>query len=122
MFFAARLGAPWVAEMYLGYDQALSELAAYDLRMFAFAFILQGFNEYASACFTGLGNGEVSAAIAFLRTFILQTAAIFGLPLIPGTDGLWLAQACAEAISTIVAACFLVKYRREYTGQVSGRL
>ena len=110
MFLVARMGASWVADIFLGYDQALSELAAYALRMFAFAFILQGVNEYGSAYFTGLGNGEVSAAIAFLRTFILQTAAIFGLPLLLGTDGLWLAQACAEAISTLVVAGFLIKY------------
>ena len=89
MFGTAQCFAPFVAEIYLGYDAELCALGIYALRMFAFAFILQGFNEYASAYFTGLGNGKVSAAIAFMRTFVLQSVAIFGLPLLFGVDGLW---------------------------------
>ena len=82
----------------------------------AFAFILQGFNEYASAYFTGLGNGRVSAAIAFMRTFALQSVAIFCLPILLGVDGLWFTQTFAEVISTLVAILFLIKFRHEYMG------
>ena len=116
MFALAQCFAPWVADIYLGYDAELSALGIYALRMFAFAFILQGFNEYASAYFTGLGNGRVSAAIAFMRTFVLQSIAIFGLPLIFGVDGLWFAQTFAEVISTLVAIIFLIKFRHEFMG------
>ncbi|WP_294519902.1 MATE family efflux transporter [uncultured Anaerovibrio sp.] len=116
MFGSAQCFAPLVAEIYLGYDAELCALGIYALRMFAFAFILQGFNEYASAYFTGLGNGRVSAAIAFMRTFVLQSVAIFGLPMILGTDGLWFAQTFAEVVSTLVAVVFLVKFRHEFMG------
>ena len=68
------------------------------------------------AYFTGLGNGRVSAAIAFMRTFVLQSAAIFGLPMLLGTDGLWFAQTFAEVVSTLVAVVFLVKFRHEFMG------
>ncbi|KHM52478.1 hypothetical protein NZ47_04700 [Anaerovibrio lipolyticus] len=116
MFGAAQCFAPLVAEIYLGYDAELCALGIYALRMFAFAFILQGFNEYASAYFTGLGNGKVSAAIAFMRTFVLQSVAIFGLPLLFGVDGLWFSQTFAEVVSTVVAIVFLIKFRHEYMG------
>ena len=116
MFGTAQCFAPFVAEIYLGYDAELCALGIYALRMFAFAFILQGFNEYASAYFTGLGNGKVSAAIAFMRTFVLQSVAIFGLPLLFGVDGLWFSQTCAEVVSTVVAIVFLIKFRHEYMG------
>ncbi len=116
MFGLAQYFAPWVANIYLGYDAKLYALGVYALSMFAFAFILQGFNEYASAYFTGLGNGRVSAAIAFIRTFVLQSVGIFGLPMLLGADGLWFAQTFAEVLSTIVAVAFLVKFRHEYMG------
>ena len=117
MLAVATLSAPLVAELYLGYDPEVCALAAHALSLYAFAFVFQGFNEYASAYFTGLNNGKVSGIIACMRTFVLQTAAIFGLPLLIGVEGLWVSQAAAELGSAIIAAAFLYAYRRDYCGQ-----
>ncbi len=76
----------------------------------------QGFNVYASAYFTGLNNGKISGIIALMRSFVIQTMAIFGLPLLMGAEGLWISQAAAEVISVFIAAALLFKYRRDYCG------
>lgn len=73
-----------------------------------------GFNIFGSAFFTALSNGVLSAAIAFLRTLLFQTAAIFILPLFLGLDGIWLAVTAAELLALAVTALFLFTQGRRY--------
>ena len=56
----------------------------------------------------------LSAAIAFLRTLLFQTAAIFVLPLFLGLDGIWLAVTAAEVLTLAVTVLFLLTQRRRY--------
>ena len=70
--------------------------------------------EGSSGFFTALGNGVISAAIAFLRTLLFQTAAIFVLPLFLGLDGIWLSEAAAEVLALFITAAFLVTQRKRY--------
>jgi putative MATE family efflux protein len=116
MFSLAQISAPLISKIYVGYDENVYQLSIHALRMFAFAFLLQGFNEYASAYFTGLNNGLVSGILAFTRTFVIQTVLIFVLPLSLGTDGLWLAQAFTELFSVVIAIVFFVMRKRDYSG------
>ena len=116
MFSLAQISAPLISKIYVGYDENVYQLSIHALRMYAFAFLLQGFNEYASAYFTGLNNGLVSGILAFTRTFVIQTVLIFVLPLFLGTDGLWLAQAFTELFSVVIAIVFFVMRKRDYSG------
>ena len=61
-----------------------------------------------------MGNGVLSAAIAFLRTLLFQTAAIFVLPLFLGLDGIWLAVTAAELLTLAVTALLLFSQRTRY--------
>ena len=117
MFFTARWTASYIAELYVGYDTAVCTLAEHALSVFAFAFVFQGFNVYASAYFTGLNNGKISGIIALMRSFVIQTLAIFGLPLFMGAEGLWISQATAEFLSVFLAAGLLYRYRKDYCGE-----
>ena len=116
MFVLAQISAPLISRIYVGYDETVYRLSIHALRMYALAFLLQGFNEYASAYFTGLNNGLVSGILAFTRTFLIQTVMILVLPLFLGTDGLWLAQAATEVFAAVIAIAFLVARKREYCG------
>ena len=116
MFFLAQFSASFISGIYVGYDEKVFQLSVHALKMFAFAFLLQGFNEYASAYFTGLNNGLVSGILAFTRTFVFQTAAIFLLPVFWGADGLWVAQAAAELFAALTAVFFFAAHRKEYCG------
>ena len=116
MFVLAHFSAPLISRIYVGYDETVYRLSIHALRMYAFAFLLQGFNEYASAYFTGLNNGLVSGILAFTRTFAIQTALIFVLPMFLGTDGLWLAQAATELCAVVIAIAFFITRKREFCG------
>ncbi|MFR1168119.1 MAG: hypothetical protein ACLSDQ_11385 [Adlercreutzia equolifaciens] len=59
-------------------------------KLYALCFLFMGFAMYASAFFTALNNGLVSALISFLRTLVFQVAAVIVLPMLFGIDGIWL--------------------------------
>ena len=116
MFVLAQVSAPLISRIYVGYDETVYRLSIHAMRMYALAFLLQGFNEYASAYFTGLNNGLVSGILAFTRTFLIQTVMILVLPLFLGTDGLWLSQAATEVFAAVIAIVFFITRKREYCG------
>ncbi len=120
MFVIAEFSAPLISRIYVGYDEAVFKLSVHALRMYAFAFLLQGINEYASAYFTGLNNGLVSGILAFGRTFVFQTILILVLPLFLGTEGLWLAQAATELLSVVIVIFFFIQRKSEYCGPAEG--
>ena len=45
MFFLAQVCAPLISRIYVGYDEAVFQLSVHAMRMYALAFLLQGFNE-----------------------------------------------------------------------------
>ena len=62
-----------VAKIFVGYDAELYELTVRAFKIFSCSFLLAGFNIFASACFTALNNGAVSALISFLRTLLFKS-------------------------------------------------
>jgi len=76
--------------------------------------LFSGLAIFGSGFFTALNNGLVSAVISFLRTLVFQIAAVFLLPLILGTDGIWLSVVVAELMAAVVSVIFLVALRKKY--------
>ena len=103
-----------LAKIFVGYDAGLYELTRHAFRIFAFSFVLTGFNIFCSSFFTALNNGAVSAAISFLRTLVCQTGAVLLLPLIVGVDGIWLSNLAAEIFAFLVSGTFLLALRKRY--------
>lgn len=91
------------------YDYAL-----HGFRLHALCFIFMGFNIFASAMFTALANGKISALLSFLRTFFFLVLAITLLPGALGVDGVWLAVPVAEALSIFVSGLYVVRLRSVY--------
>ena len=114
MFAAAQLLATPLARMFVGYDADLMTLTEHALKLYAFSFLLCGFNIFASAFFTALNNGVISAAISFLRTLVFQVFAVLVLPMVLDLDGIWYALVFAEAAALLVSAAFLLKNRSRY--------
>lgn len=100
--------------LFVGYDGELFELTCRGFRLYSLSFILCGFNIFGSAFFTALNNGAVSAIISFMRTLVLQVAALFILPIFLGTDGIFLAIAAAELFSMLLTAAFIVGKKKKY--------
>ena len=103
-----------IARIFVGYDAELCEMTVNALRLYALSFLVCGFNIFGSAFFTGLNNGTASALISFLRTLVLQVAAVLLLPRVLGIDGIWLAITAAEALTLLVTAALFLAGRRKY--------
>ncbi|MGI6054155.1 MAG: MATE family efflux transporter [Clostridium sp.] len=103
-----------LTRLFVGYDQALYEMTCHGFRMYALAFLINGFNAFGSAFFTALSNGLISAVISFMRTLIFETSAVLLLPVFLGLDGIWLAIVAAELSALLVTASFFAAQRKRY--------
>lgn len=110
---AIALSSP-LAKLFVGYDEELYELTRHAFRLFAYSFLLAGFNIFTSSFFTALNNGAVSAAISFMRTLIFQTSSVLILPIFLGVDGIWWAITVAEFFAFILSLIFLFAKRKKY--------
>lgn len=113
LFFGEVLAGP-IARVFVGYDQELLTLTTKALRLYSFSFLLNGFNIFGSAFFTGLNNGKVSAIISVLRTLVIEVAAILILPMIFGINGIWCAIVVAEGVTLFITTGFLLGNRKKY--------
>ena len=100
--------------IFVGYDQGLLELTLRGFRIYSFSFLFAGIAIFGSSFFTALGNGLVSALIAFLRTLVFQAAAVLIFPLIWQIDGIWWSIVAAELMAAAVTALFLAGKRAKY--------
>ena len=99
---------------FVGYNPELLEMTVHGFRLFALSYLFCGVNIYASAFFTALCNGVVSACISFLRSFLFRGGMVLLLPLFWDLDGIWWAVVFAEGLGVLVSAGFLVTRRKQY--------
>ena len=88
-------------------DAGVINLAQGGAKIFAFAFLIQGFNILFSAYFTAIGNAKVSLVISFLKGFLFVIAALFVLKSFFGVDGIWAAAPVGELAGIFVAAALM---------------
>ena len=94
------------ARFFVGYDSELLAMTIHGFRIYAFVYLLNGFNIFGSSFFTALNNGMVSATISFLRTLVFEVICILLLPVYFGIDGIWSAVLVAEALALCVTSFF----------------
>lgn len=114
MFVLAESLTVPMAKIFVGYNKALNELTIRGMRIYSIAFLVMGFNIFASAFFTALSNGRVSAILSVTRTLILQLIMIYLLPMLLDVDGLWAVVIAVEGISLIVTIYYILKNRKNY--------
>ncbi len=102
------------ARFFVGYDSELLAMTIHGFRIYAFVYLLNGFNIFGSSFFTALNNGMVSATISFLRTLVFEVICILLLPVFFGIDGIWSAVLVAEALALCVTNFFLITKRSCY--------
>ena len=107
MFVVAFIFGKSVAIIFVGYDMELLRLTAQAFSVFAFSFLFSGYVIFASAFFTALNNGLISAVISFLRTLVFEAAAVLTLPLLFGLNGIWFSTVAAEILAVLASVCFL---------------
>ena len=100
------------SRIFVGYNEDLTALSAQALRIISLSFLLCGVTTYSSSYFTGLNQGTASLVIAAVKGFMGPLAAIYLLPLVMGSKGLWYATPAAEILALITAIPFFLWWRR----------
>lgn len=100
--------------VFVSYDKELLEFTIHAFRLYAISFLFCGFSIFSSSLFTALNNGVISALISFMRTLFFQLVCVLLIPIILGTDGIWLATGVAEFLSLIFSISLVLVYRKRY--------
>ena len=100
--------------LFLRDDRQLVLSAVHAFRIISFTYLFSGIAVFGSAFFTALNNGQVSALISFLRTFVFELGAVLLLPVLFGLDGIWFAAVFAELMAAVVGSIFMFALRRRY--------
>lgn len=103
-----------LAMIFVAYDAELLELTKRALTIYSLAFLMLGFNIFASSFFTALNDGLTSALISFGRTLMFQVGSVLLLPLIFDVDGIWAAVILAEGLALILSAVCVIRNRKKY--------
>lgn len=98
-----------LVELFLKDDPATVSMAVGGMKVFAFAFLMNGFNIVSSGYFTAINNGKISAFISFSRSLIVRLPAVIVLPMLLGLDGIWLAIPLAEVVTMMMSIYYLSK-------------
>lgn len=110
----AEIFAKPLSSIFVGYDKELLEMTTIAIQIYSLSNLISGFNIFASAFFTALNNGVISAIISFSRILIFQVAMIFILPAILGLNGIWLAIVVAEILAIILSGIFVITNQKKY--------
>ena len=113
VIFAELMASP-LSQIFVGYDKALFELTKKGFFIYSFSFLFMGYAIFFSSFFTALSDGLTSALISFLRTLVFQIVAVLLLPIIMGTDGIWLSIVVAEFMAVLTSLFFLLLKRKKY--------
>lgn len=114
MTLLSQLIANPIAEIFVGYKPELFDLTVHAFRIYAFSFLIAGFNIFGSSFFTALNNGLISALISFLRTLLFQIVMVLTIPLIFGIDGIWISIVFAEVFAVIITTYFILRNKSKY--------
>lgn len=114
MFAASQLLAKPLSTVFTGYDPTLLDMTLHAFRIFSFSFLLTGLPVFASAFFTALNDGAVSAILSFLRTFVFRCSMVIVLPMIWRLDGIWVSVVFAEVLAAVTTVLFLITKQKKY--------
>ena len=90
------------------------DIALRGFPLFSLSFLLMPVNIFASAWFTALSNGKISALLSFARTFLFLVGSILLLPRFFHVPGAWAAISVAETAGIILSLYCLRKYKSHY--------
>lgn len=114
LWLACTCCASVIATIFVGNETPVHEITVHATYVYAASFLFSGLNMFASTWFTALGNGFVSAVISFVRTLVLELAAVFTLPLFFGIDGIWSSIIVAEVLAFVLSNSLISLYRTRY--------
>jgi putative MATE family efflux protein len=114
MFVLSEVLAQPFSFLFLQGTATLLPVSVHAFRIISVAYLFTGLAIFSSAFFTALNNGQVSALISFLRTFVFELGAVLVLPMFFGVDGIWYSVVFAELMAATAGSIFMYALRRKY--------
>ena len=114
MVLLAELLAKPLSAFFVGYDAELLTLTTRAFALYSLSYLVLGVNIFASAFFTALGNGGVSATLSFLRLFVFQIITLLVMPIWLDVDGVWLSIVASELLALGVSTFFFLQQKKKY--------
>lgn len=108
LFFILFVFGEQLISLFASGNEEILNLAVRGSKIYAFAFLLCGFNIINSGYFTAIGDAKASIIIAASRGIVFIILGISILPMIIGMSGVWLTVPFAECI-TFIICIYLVK-------------
>ena len=103
-----------LTQLFVGYDAGLFSLTLRGFMIYSLSYTFCGLNIFGSSFFTALGDGVTSALISFLRTLVFQLIVLLTLPIVLGTDGIWLAIVVAELLALILTMVLMKAKQKRF--------
>lgn len=114
MYLASVILARPFALLYVGYDAALMEMTLHGFRIYSFSFLVCGISTFASAFFTALNNGLVSALISTMKSFVFPVVFVLLLPAFWKLDGIWCTAVFSQILAALVGIGFVIANKKKY--------
>ena len=108
----AEISAKGLASIFASYDSEFLALSTRSLRLFFIGYFFAGIGIFGSTFFAALNNGLLSGLLSALRLFVFQLSAVLLLPLVIGSDGIWLALPVSE-LCVFIVTVIVLKANRE---------
>ncbi len=108
LFFILFVFGKQLVSLFASGNEEVLNLAVRGSRIYAFAFLLCGFNIINSGSFTAIGDARASIIISASRGIVFIILGINILPMIIGMNGVWLTVPFAECM-TFIIGMYLVK-------------
>ncbi len=103
-----------IARLFAKNAAPVLEMAVRGTFIFAGAFLLMGFNQFASGFFTALNDGRTSAILSLFRTLIFLLLPLLTLPWLLGIDGVWMSMPVAEVLSIALSVFYFRRMKGKY--------
>ena len=114
VFLLSLFAGESIAQIFAENNENVFEITKRGFSIFSFGFLFSGCNIFASALFTALSNGKVSATISFLRTFGFIMIFLLVLPRFLEVIGVWLAIPIAELLTLMMTIYLIFRHRKYY--------
>lgn len=111
---SALILTPFLVKIFVNPGSDTFEIAKHGFFIFSFNYFFAGINIFASALFTALSNGKISALLSFVRTFLFIVVSLLILPELLGVEGVWLAIPFAEFFALFVSIYFFYAKKNTY--------
>lgn len=109
VFLATALASRWIAAMFISPEYPAYRIAVEGLPLFASGFVFFAVNIVSIIYYQSVERPRPAMALTLLRGFVFQVGCFFGLPLVAGIPGIWLAVPLSEVLTFCVVVAIYAR-------------